>query len=97
MKKILIILLLLIFNVNINAQDIQFTASVDKNVVALNQSLTLTVQITSGNMNIPGNPQLPSLDGLTVVSGPNTSTSISFVNGSVSSSKSYSFVVVPTK
>ncbi len=97
MKKILITLLLLVFNVNINAQEIQFTVSVDKKVIALNQSLTLTVQLTSGNMNIPGTPQLPSLDGFTIVSGPNTSTSISFVNGRVSSSKSYSYILVPTK
>ncbi len=97
-KKIIIIFLLqFLLIINIGAQEIQFTASVDKNVAALNQTLTLTIQLTSEGANISGMPQIPPLDGFTVVSGPNTSTKISFVNGKVSSGRSYSYVLVPIK
>lgn len=99
MKKFLVAFFLLqfLFNIDINAQGIQFTASVEKNVVTLNQSLTLTFQITSEGANISGTPQVPQLDGFSVISGPNTSTNISFVNGRVSSSRSFSYILVPTR
>ena len=98
MKKYLILVFLILLIVtNINAQEIQFTASVDKTVLSLEQTLTLTFQITSSSANISGTPEMPELDGLTVASGPNLSTSISFVNGQVSSSRSYSYILIPTE
>ncbi len=97
MKKFLILVFLILLIVTkVNGQEIQFTASVDKTVLSLEQTLTLTFQITSSSANISGTPEMPELDGLTVVSGPNLSTSISFVNGQVSSSRSYSYILIPT-
>ena len=97
MKKFIITLLILFYVFPARGQEIQFTASVDKNTVTLDQTLTLTIRITSTNANIPGSPQYPALDGLRVVSGPSTSTNISFINGRVSGRKSYSYVLIPTR
>ena len=98
MKKFLILVFLILLIVTkVNGQEIQFTASVDKTVLSLEQTLTLTFQITGGGANISGTPEMPELDGFTVASGPNLSTSISIVNGQVSASRSYSYILIPTK
>ena len=97
MKKFVITLLVLFCVFPVRGQEIQFTASVDKKTMTLDQTLTLTIRITSTSANIPGSPQVPDLDGLSAVSGPNTSTNISFVNGRVSGRKSYSYVLIPTR
>jgi len=98
MKKFLILVFLILLIVTkINGQGIQFTASVDKKVLSLGQTLTLTFQIIVGGANISGSPEMPELDGFTVASGPNVSTSISIVNGQVSASRSYSYILIPTK
>jgi len=98
MKKFLILVFLILLIVTkINAQGIQFTASVDKKILSLEQTLTLTFQITSSSANISGTPEMPELDGFTVASGPNVSTSISIVNGQVSASRSYSYILIPTE
>ena len=97
MKKFIITLLILFYVFPVRGQEIQFTASVDKNTMTLEQTLTLTIRIMSTSANIPGSPQVPDLDGLSVVSGPSTSTNISFVNGRVSGEKSYSYVLIPIR
>ena len=98
MKVFSILLFIMsLFIIPVYGQDIQFTASVDKNMLSLDESLMLTLQITGRATNIPGTPELPKLDGFAVASGPNTSTSISIINGQISSSRSYSYVLIPTK
>ncbi len=45
--------------------------------------------------NLSGNFIAPDFDGFRIVSGPNTSSSFSMINGVVSQKKSYSFMLVP--
>ncbi len=72
---------------------VSITAEVDKNVVALNDQVALTVTISGPASSLP-QPQLPQLPDFSVYSS-NTSQSFSFVNGQVSSSNQYMYVLVP--
>lgn len=76
------------------AQDVSFTASVDKNPVALNDHFTLEYTITTSGASAK-NFKTPDLGKFLVLSGPNQSTSMQIINGSVSSSQTYSYVLQP--
>jgi hypothetical protein len=80
------------FNVAL-AQDISFTASVDKNQLAVGEQfeLTFTLNGATGGKNF----RAPSLNDFLTLSGPNSSTNMQFINGQMSSSVSYSYVLQP--
>jgi hypothetical protein len=80
----------------LSAEDISLRATVDKNQVGLDDRFVYTVEISGKSTNLP-DPSFPSLEGFSVLSGPNTSTNIQFINGAMSSSKSYSFYLVPQR
>ncbi len=72
------------------ADDTKFTASVGKTEVSAGERFQVTFQInTSGSGFTP-----PSLENFSVLSGPNQSTSMQWVNGAMSSSISYSYILV---
>ncbi len=75
------------------SQDGSFTASVDKNRLAQGEQfeITFTLSGTSAGNNFTP----PQFNDFLVLSGPNSATSMQFINGSVSSSVSYSFVLQP--
>ncbi len=77
------------------AQDVTFQASVDKNPVGLNDQLTLTLSLGSSGTGGGKNLQLPDLNKFRIMSGPNQSSTMQFINGAVSSSVTYSFVLEP--
>lgn len=80
--------------VNVGAQDIQFTAEVDQNTIALGTSAQLTLTVT-GTQDV-AEVQIPPVDGLDIrYLGP--STQISIVNGQYSSRKSWMYSVMPLK
>ncbi len=74
------------------AQDFQFSASVDNNTVATDQQFTLELTLTSSGGN---NLKLPDLSKFLILSGPNQSTSMQIINGSVSSSQTLSYILQP--
>jgi len=71
----------------------EFSASVDKNQIAVGDQLgvTFTLNGSSGGNNF----RPPAFNDFLVQSGPNQSTSMQFINGSVSASVSYSYVLQP--
>jgi hypothetical protein len=77
------------------AQDVTFQASVDKNPVGSNDQFTLTFSLGSSGAGGGKNLQLPDLEKFRVMSGPNQSSSMQFINGAVSSSVTYSYVLEP--
>ncbi len=80
--------------VNVSAQDVQFTAEVDQNTIALGTSAQLTLTVT-GTQEI-AEVEIPPVDGLDIrYLGP--STQISIVNGQYSSRKSRIYSVMPLK
>jgi hypothetical protein len=76
---------------------INFTASVDKNVVALGDTFVLTLTISmSGQGRLP-EPELPPLMGFDLISDRATTTGFSMINGVISSSMSRQYVLAPTE
>ncbi|HMT30022.1 MAG TPA: BatD family protein [Bacteroidia bacterium] len=70
-----------------------FTATVNKNPIGLNEQFQLSFTLNSSGNNFRG----PSLSDFMVLSGPNQSTSMQFINGSMSQSVSYSYILQPKK
>ena len=76
------------------ADDVRVSATINPEEGAVNSQFTYTLTV-EGAMNIPA-PTLPSVDGLTIYEM-GTSSSFSFVNGSMSSSLVFNYVVVPSR
>ncbi len=80
-------LLVFLCTLGVFARDVAVSASVDRTTVGLGEEFqyTLTIQ----NASPEGSPRLPPFDGFTILSGPNTSQSIQFINGQMSSEHTY--------
>ena len=59
--------------------------------VPVNQNFQLNITLENAN----GNPKAPAFNDFQVLSGPNTSTSMSWVNGAVTQSVTYSYILRP--
>jgi hypothetical protein len=70
-----------------------FSASVNRNPVGLNDQFQLSFTLTGGGNNF----KAPSLNDFMVLSGPNQSSSMQFINGSVSQSITLSYILQPKK
>jgi hypothetical protein len=77
------------------AADISFNASVDMNEVPLNQTLTLSVEI-SGAGRRPPDPSLPEIQEFEI-RGTSTSSSISIINMDMTTTKTVSYSLAPKK
>lgn len=77
------------------AQNISFNATVDKTEAGLDDQITLSISISGDVKSIP-QPQLPPLTDFTVYSA-GRSQNFSYVNGHMSSSVSFNYVLVPRK
>lgn len=77
------------------AQNISFNASVDRTEVAVGEQITLTVSVTGDVKAIP-QPDLPPLDEFSVYSA-GRSQNFSYVNGRLSASVTFNYVLVPRR
>jgi hypothetical protein len=89
----IVLLLILFWVMMLTAQDGSFITSVDRNRLAMGEQLEITFTLTGtgGGSNF----RSPSFNDFVVLSGPNQSTSMQIINGAVSSSVSYSYVLQP--
>jgi hypothetical protein len=71
------------------------TASVDRNTVYQGEQVEYSVEI-QGTVRAK-NPQFPDFDGFRVLSGPNESSNFQLINGQMSSSIRYSWILIPLK
>src|SRR5258707_9481772 len=94
-KKLKIAVLLLMFVAGAHAQDVSLVGAVDRTELASGDQLQLTFSL-SGTTS-PKNFRPPALDDFLVLSGPNQSTNVQFVNGSVSQSISFTYILQPKK
>jgi hypothetical protein len=76
-------------------QGIGFQASVEPNPVGVGEQFTLTLVLNNAGMGGGKNLKLPDLGKFHIMAGPNQSTSMQMINGSVSSSVTYSYVLQP--
>ncbi|HVN47843.1 MAG TPA: BatD family protein [Bacteroidota bacterium] len=75
------------------AQTGSFTVSVDPNHVGVHEQFQVTFTFSGGDVNGVSNFKAPNFGSLIVMSGPSQSTSMQIVNGSISGSVSYTFVL----
>lgn len=92
MKSNIVYLFLLIGTV-LFAQDVQFNAKLSKNRLGVNERLRVDFIMNQDGDNF----RAPSFEGFSVVGGPSQTTSRQWVNGKSSFSKTYSYVLSPTK
>lgn len=81
--------------VSLTAQDATFDAAVDRNPVGLGEQFTLSLVLNNAGMGGGKNLQLPDLGKFHIMGGPNQSSSMQFINGVVSSSITYSYILQP--
>ncbi len=77
------------------AQEPTFEASVDKNPVAVDDHFTLSFVLSNAGMSGGKNLKLPDLEKFRIMMGPSTSSNVQIMNGAVSSSVTYSYVLQP--
>lgn len=75
------------------AEDISLTATVDRNSITINDRLQLTLTIHGTQETAP--PSFPSIEGFTLLFGPKISAQTNIINGVVSVSKGYTYVLQP--
>jgi hypothetical protein len=76
----------------LRSAEIEISTSVDRTVIGLNQTFTLTVDISGEKANNAGDPQMPDVsDFATYMGSSGTSSNIQIINGRMSVSKSISF------
>lgn len=91
LKPLFLVFLYIISTSTSPAQDGAFTASVDRNRVAIGEQLEITFSLNGSGKNF----QPPAFNDFLVLSGPNQSTSMQFINGAMSQSISYSYILQP--
>ncbi len=92
--KLYISLLICFITFSINAQESALKATVSKNKLGVNQRLRVEF---STNKQGADNFKAPSFTNFKVISGPSQSVSQSWINGKVSFSKSYTYIIQPKR
>ena len=83
----------IVFTDGTNAQDGTFTASANPNPVAAAEQFQLTLTFSGTDINGLKNFKPPNFNQFVVISGPNQSTSRQWVNGAMSGSLSYVYML----
>ncbi|UCG60642.1 MAG: protein BatD [Candidatus Zixiibacteriota bacterium] len=76
-------------------QDINVAVSLDRDTIGLDEQALLQVEVSGTEQNLP-EPQMPTLSMFEIYSQ-GRSSNISIVNGQMSSSVTYRFILLPTK
>ena len=92
MKKIFFILIL--FS-SVHSQEPTFTASIERNSISIDERIEVRFSLENAGVRGGENFRPPTFNKFYVLSGPNQSTSMQFVNGNFSSSATYSFIIQP--
>ncbi len=90
MKKALAFILLL-FVLQVGAQT--FRATVNTTRVSTEEYVIIQFSFSGSDVNGLTDLKLPNFEGFQVLSGPNTSTSMSYVNGQTTASRAYSYYI----
>ncbi|OGL53197.1 MAG: hypothetical protein A3C43_05285 [Candidatus Schekmanbacteria bacterium RIFCSPHIGHO2_02_FULL_38_11] len=88
------IFIFLFFIFPASASEITVTATVDKTEATMDDQITLSVAVNGAQR--MGDPVLPSLQGFQVMSS-GTSSEVKIINGTLSASKSFNYILVPQK
>jgi len=95
-KKILTFILILSLSIGLSKafpQDGTFTASVDRSQIAAGDQFQVTFTFDGSDYNNVRNFKAPDFGQLVVISGPNQSTNMQWVNGKMSASIGYTYIL----
>lgn len=95
-KKFFITIILLAAALYINLQAQEFKATVDKTTVSQYERFQVYFKFSGTDINGLNNFKPPLFQGFRVLSGPNQSTSMQIINGRVSASLTFSYILEPT-
>ncbi len=94
MRKLILLGMVCLMGITIiKAQKANLTLSIDKDTIRMGETVIVEYSLE----NLTGNFVQPDFSGLQLISGPNTSSSFSMINGKVTQSKSYSYVLRPSR
>jgi hypothetical protein len=79
------------------SQDVQVSASIGSDSVGIHDQVQLVIRVSGKDSNEAENPRFPEPEGFSVVSGPSIGTQFQWINGRSSSSKSFTYILVPKK
>ena len=89
-----VIVLITVMAGSISAQE--FSASVDKTTVGEFERFQVYFTFDGGDINSLSNLRSPAFAGFKILSGPNQSSSVQMINGKVSGSMTFSYILQPT-
>ncbi len=92
-QLIQITLFLFVVALEINAQDGTFTASADPTRVAAGEQFQVTFTFSGSDVNSVRNLKAPDFGNFVVISGPNQSTNMQWINGRMSASITYTYIL----
>jgi len=94
LKKLTILFFTLLITAVVSAQDIELIASVSKSKLGVNQRLRIEFEV---NKQGADDFTPPNFKNFEVIAGPSSSISQSWINGKVSYSQSYIYIIKPTR
>jgi hypothetical protein len=94
---VLIFVLVLSIPTAVWSQDTLVTASVSNDTIGSQDQLQFTITVSGKDSADAETPRFSGLRGFKIVSGPNTGTQFQWINGKTSSSKSFSYILIPDK
>ena len=95
MKRLNLFLLNFIFVLKILSQDASFIATIDNANPQVGEPISLNFTLNNAGVGGGKNFRAPDLNNFIILSGPNQSTSMQFINGTVSSTFTISFDIQP--
>ena len=93
MKKLVLLIFFLFVHFVAESQDVSFESTVDRTTVGLGESVELRFTIKGGNVNSFSGFKPPDFSNFHVLAGPSQSTSMQIINGVVSGSITYHYVI----
>jgi hypothetical protein len=94
--KIIYITFIIVVFQQLSAEEIQITASVDRNPVGEQEQFVYQIEISGSSQNLP-DIQYPDFSAFHVVGGPSTSSSVQIVNFKISATRTHTIVLLPRK
>lgn len=96
-KRVILLVLFLLPGIRAFAEHIRVTASIDSEVIGIEDQLRLTITVSgreSGNVNAP---RIGDVRGFRVVAGPDVSSRLQWADGEARNWKAFSYVLLPEK
>lgn len=97
MKRVILLVLFLLPGVRTLAEDIRVTASIDSEVIGIEDQLHLTITVSGRESSHVDAPRIGDVKGFRIVAGPDVSSRLEWADGEAKNWKAFSYVLLPEK